>query len=241
MSVVYIGPGSKDHQLVPYTLVHIWRKLPTPIKINKVEVSRYQALSVAEYIDMSTGEIIQAANLRNDPRVPPQIYVGEIMYRVQAIMNSLRKEVRDFAYFVLQFRNQRRGITPAVDTLVEWYAQLHSKRVSNVLEEAGLLAGTSLLSPLFQRTGKNTFTKDHLGEDFAATAKFIVMRLKVRSTLESKSNKAPIHSFTSPTQDSPSNILKSIYHYSGQLSDSPKTSRNFAPSCQFISSPCKAA
>lgn len=187
MSVVYIGLGSKDHQLVPYTFAYSWRKFPTPIKINKVEVSRYQALSITEYIDMSTGEIIQAATLRNDPRVPPQLHVGEIMYRSQAIMNSFRKEVRDFAYFVLQFRNNRRGITPAIDTLIDWYAQLYSKRVSNVrryvktLEAAGLLAGSSLLSPLFQQTGKNKTAKDHLGEDFAATAKFMVMRLKARS------------------------------------------------------------
>jgi hypothetical protein len=187
MSVVYIGLGSKDHQLVPYTFSYYWRRFPAPIKINKVEVSRYQALSVAEYIDMTTGEIIQAAALRNDPCVPPQLHVGEIVCLRQAIMNSLRKEVRDFAYFVLQFRNSRRGITPTIDTLVEWYAQLYTKRVSNVrryikaLEKAGLLAGSSLLSPLFQQAGKNKTAKDHLGEDFSAVARFMVMRLKVGS------------------------------------------------------------
>ena len=196
MSVVDIGSGFKDHKLIPYTFLPVWRKLPIPVKINNVEVSRYQALSVGEYIDTNTGEIIQAADLRNDPRVPPQIHVGEIMAQRQALMNSLRKEVREFAYFVLQFRNNRRGITPAIDVLVEWYAQLHSKRVSNVrryikaLEGAGLLAGSSLLSPLFQRTGKNRTAKDHLGEDFAALAKFMVMRPKIRSKLRCEFNNA---------------------------------------------------
>lgn len=214
------------------------------ITINKVEVSRYQVFSVTEYLETAIGEIIKAADLRNDPRVPPQIHVGEIMLQRQALMNSLRKEVREFAYFVLQFRNNRRGITPAIDTLVAWHAQLNNKRVSNVrryvevLEEAGLLAGSSLLSPLFQCTGKKATTKDHLGEDFSATAKFMVMCLK---RAKFGLNRSAIRSFVTPVQPSLSDIPASRSHCSGHPSERPKTSRKLIPSCQLISSPRKAA
>jgi hypothetical protein len=172
--------------LHPYTTEMKWRKLPRAITINDSEVIRYRAPFVTEYIDLSTGEIIKAGDLRNDPRVPPQIYVGEIMLQRHALMNSLRKEVRTFASFVLQFRNNRRGITPGIDTLVVWYAHIHKKRPSNirryvtVLEEAGFLAGESLLAPLFQRTGKSKTTKDHLGEDFSARATYLLMLMKSR-------------------------------------------------------------
>jgi hypothetical protein len=182
-SVVDITNGGKD-PLLPYTTEMRWRKLPKPTIIHGQLVTRYRAPHVTEYIDHSTGEIIKAASLRHDPRVPPQIHVGEIMFLRQSLMDSLRKEVRDFAMFVVQFRNNRRGVTPAVDTLVEWYAHLHSKRPSNVrryvtaLQKTSFLAGESLLSPLFQRTGKTVTSKDHLGEDAVARGRLLKMRMK---------------------------------------------------------------
>lgn len=181
-----IRPELKESLLFPYRIDTKWRKVAKAMTINGSEVTRYKAPFVEEYIDLSTGEIIKTVHLRNDPRVPPQIYVGEIMLQRQAMMNSFRKEVREFAYFVLKFRNNRRGITPTIDTLVEWYARINEKRVSNVrryvnvLERAGLLAGSSLLSPLFQSTGKTKTTKDHLGEDFSASTQFMVMSLKAK-------------------------------------------------------------
>jgi hypothetical protein len=192
LPVVDITRDVKDSLLLPYTIETKWRKVPTPITINNTEIVRYQAPFVTEYIDLSTGEITKAADLRNDPRVPPQIYVGEIMLQRQALMDSLRKEVREFAFFTLQFRNNRRGITPGIDTLVEWYARIHTKRPSNVrryvgvLQEVGFLAGTSLLSPLFQRTGKTKTTKDHLGEDAEAGVKFLAISIKGKRRSTSK-------------------------------------------------------
>ena len=181
---VDIKPDDKTSLLHPYTSAMKWRKLSTAIKINGNEVTRYKAPFVTEYIDLSTGEIIKATDLRNDPRVPPQIYVGEIMLQRQVLMASLRKEVREFAFFTLQFRNNRRGITPGIDRIVEWYAHTHKKKASNVrryvkaLEEKGFLAGASLLHPLFQRTGKTVKVKDDLGEDIAATVKFLSLSMK---------------------------------------------------------------
>jgi hypothetical protein len=167
-------PAYSDGYLLPYTTVMVWRKLPNPIRINNKLVLRYKAPSITEYLDPSTGEIISASILKNDTRVPLQNYFGEIQLLRQYLMDSLRPEVKGFALFVLRFRNNRRGITPEISTLVEWYARLHNKRPSNVrryvevLEKAGFLAGSSLLSRLFQHTGKRTAASDHLGEDVAA-------------------------------------------------------------------------
>jgi hypothetical protein len=174
----------QDDSLHPYTTVMVWRKPSTAIRINNKLVSRYLAPSITEYLDLSTGEIIQASDLRNDPRIPPQIHVGEIILLRQALLDSLRKEVKEFALFVLHFRNNRRGITPEIETLVEWYARLHGKRPSNVrryvtvLEKAGFLAGSSLLSRLFQNTGKRAMARDHLGEDVVARRIYFSLCLK---------------------------------------------------------------
>jgi hypothetical protein len=186
-SLLDITSDTTDPQLLSYTTELKWRKLPTTITVNGREVSRYQAPHVTEYIEVSTGEIIKASELRHDPRVPPQIHVGEIMFLRQALMESLRKEVRAFAFFILQFRNNRRGVTPEIGTLVELYASLHNKRASNVrryvttLRNAGFFAGESLLSPLFQRTGKTVMSKDHLSEDAMARGRLLKMRMKATS------------------------------------------------------------
>ncbi len=176
-----VVPGTEPY-LLPYTTVMVWRKLSTAICINNILVTRYQAPKVTEYLDQSTGEIIQASDLRDDPRVPLQIHFGEIQLLRQALIASLRREVRAFALFVLLFRNNRRGLTPEIDTLVEWYANLHGKRPSNVrryvvaLEKVGFLAGSSLLSRLFQRTGRQATARDHLGEDAAASRIYFAQR-----------------------------------------------------------------
>lgn len=179
-----------ERLLWPYTTVLVWRKLPKAIYINKTLVTRYKAPKITEYLDLSTGEIIEASNLRNDPRVPPQLHVGEIQLLRQALIDSLRKEVREFALFILHFRNNRRGISPEIGTLVEWYALIFKKRPSNVrryvkaLQGASFLAGESLLSPLFQRTGKTVTSKDHLGEDAAARSTLLKIRIKATSRLD---------------------------------------------------------
>lgn len=176
----------RDDSLQPYTLVMVWRRPPTAIRVDNKIVSRYLAPSITEYLDRSTGEIIQASELRNDARVPDQIHVGEIILLRQALLDSLRKEVKEFALFVLHFRNNRRGITPEIETLIEWYARLHGKRPSNVrryvavLEKAGFLAGCSLLSRLFQLTGKRATTWDHLGEDVIARQIYFSLCFKAR-------------------------------------------------------------
>lgn len=144
---------------------------------------------------MTTGEIIPTENLRNDPElwplVWPTMHFSERCLQRQFILNSLRKEVREFALFVLAFTNQRRGVTPWIEQLVKWYAQLHGKRSSDVrryvaqLEGSGIISESSLLGYLFQYSGKNTTAKSHLSEDAEASLTFLQMTLTHKDTEDS--------------------------------------------------------
>jgi hypothetical protein len=179
---------SEEPRYRPYSITHEMRKLTPPIRINGEKVIRYRAPVVTEYVDMKTGEIIQAAALPKDLEVWPIVHFSERVLQREFILTSLRKEVREFAVFVLAFRNQRRGVTPGVDELAKWYANLtgqqacHVRRYVPRLEAAGVLAGSSLLCPLFQIAGNNTTTSTHLGEDFRAYANFVLMLIEKRAS-----------------------------------------------------------
>lgn len=132
--------------------------------------------SVVEYVDMSTGEIVSAQYAK-------MLGIAEINIRMlklhqDMVLSKLRKEVKDFALFVLLFRNKRRGISPDLDQICSWYAEYTGARKDNIrryipiLKEAGLLASDVLLMPMFQISGKNTKGSDHLSEDFEAECKF---------------------------------------------------------------------
>jgi hypothetical protein len=177
----------EDDELLPLYRVasfnYEWRRVEPAITINGRKITRYKAPVVREYVDMRTGEIIPAKDLRNNPEVWPTVHFSENALRREAVLASLHPQVRDLALFILAFRNYRRGVTPGVSKLVEWYALLHGKRPSNVrrnvktLEEAGVLDGDSLLGPLFQYSGKKANSKMHRGEDGVAALKYLEMSL----------------------------------------------------------------
>ncbi|KWR90378.1 hypothetical protein RM96_10170 [Cupriavidus sp. IDO] len=145
--------------------------------------------SVAEYLDTETGEIIPASAI-----ALPTLDLRTKQAEKDAVLVSLQPEVRKLAYFVLGYANKRRGITPGIKTLCQWYADLHGKRTDNVrrhipkLEAAGILAGESLLGPLWQRTGGTA--RSHLGEDSAAAARYMMQRARQSFDTVSKSRPA---------------------------------------------------
>lgn len=152
------------------------KRLKNSIMINGKEHKSVQDYSVTEYMDTTTGEIISAKQAK-------ELGVQEIDSSLLAlqrenILQSLRKEVRDFAVFVLKFRNKRRGITPNVNELCKMYAELHDRRATDVkrlvptLKKAGILASDDLMMPLFQNSGKNTKATDHLSEVFISQVIF---------------------------------------------------------------------
>jgi hypothetical protein len=111
------------------------------------------------------------------PDYKPTIRVGELALQKEAALSRLRPEVREFAHFVLSFRNQRRGVTPAMNGLVKWYAQMTGKRASDVrrylprLDEAGIVSG-DVMHPMFQFAGTKVRRRSHLAEANTAALKF---------------------------------------------------------------------
>lgn len=172
-----------NKRYIPRTVVMKFREITTPIMLRGKEVTSYRASVVTEYVDTLTGAILQAAELRNSKELWPVIHASERCLQREFILNSLRPEVREFAFFVLRFRNQRRGVTPGFGQLAKWYAELEGKRADNVrryinpLEEAGIIAGDSLLGPLFQIAGKSVAAREHLCEDSNAYSRLVLMRL----------------------------------------------------------------
>jgi len=131
---------------------------------------------VKEYVDISTGEILSARRVLQIG-IKPYNYV---LIRQQQILvlGLLRKEVLNFANFLLMFRNKRRGISPDLDTICKWYADAHGVRKADVtryvkpLKECGILASDTLMGPLFQIAGRNTTAVDHLSEDLDASIRY---------------------------------------------------------------------
>ena len=153
------------------------RKLETPIVVDGKIVPRLPQYEVIEYVDFTTGQIIPA-DVAYSLGVRQGVDVSMLMLQREYVLESLRPEVKDFAMFLLKFRNNRRGITPDADEICKMYAKLHGVRASNVrryipkLKEAGVLESKYMLSPLFQRSGKRLTAKDHLAEDFHAELVF---------------------------------------------------------------------
>lgn len=140
----------------------------------RTHLIKYQ--EATEYIDEYTGEILsreQALNLGVIELLLPAIKLQQ-----EEILSRLRKEVREFAEFVLLFRNRRRGITPSIDVLCKMYAQKKGLRSDNVrkyiprLKEGGILSNNTLLMPIWQIPGRSTKGSDHLSEEFEAEVKF---------------------------------------------------------------------
>ena len=143
-------------------------------------------IRVTECVDKSTGEIIpfhqaEKVGFRQG------INFGVFVLQRETILNSLRKEVRAFAVFVLKFRNQRGGITPDVDELCKMYAELHGMRLSNVkryverLKEAGVLSSKYLVGPLFQIHNKKLAPNEHLAEDIIASNVYDSLRVALKT------------------------------------------------------------
>lgn len=175
-----------EARYIPWTVVMKFREIETPIMLHSKRVTSYRAPVITEYVDTLTGEILQATELRNDKELWQVMYASERCMQREFILSSLRPEVREFALFVLRFRNQRRGVTPSFEGLVKWYAELSGKRPDNVrryipvLTDAGIIAGESLLGPLFQIAGKSVAAGEHLCEDSNAYSRLVLIRLRQR-------------------------------------------------------------
>lgn len=160
------------------------KRLSNPVIINEVETTTFDTVKVVEYVDLSTGEILTSQEAKN--RGVVELDYGFFVLQREALLNSLRKEVKDFALFVLKFRNKRRGVTPNAQELCKMYAELYGKKTSNVrrlldkIKEKGILVSDDLLAPMFQFSGKNMSAKDHLSEQFIAEVTYEKLRRSIQ-------------------------------------------------------------
>ncbi|MDI3512776.1 MAG: hypothetical protein PWP40_5 [Rhodocyclaceae bacterium] len=141
-------------------------------------------LHVAEYLDMTTGEIIDAKtiNAQGMKAIRP-----EARQRREEKLNSLRKEVRHFAVFLLKFRSQVGGLLMPLDQLVKWYGTLEGKEAKHIrrylprLVEAGILDFDHRLNPDFMWYDSEVGRAGVRGETCRAYRIFDELRLKKRS------------------------------------------------------------
>lgn len=149
------------------------RKLSTPIIVDGRIVTRLPQYEVIEYVNVFTGEIVSAEQAK-ELGIKPGIDVSILAMQREYVLNLLRQEVREFALFLLKFRNNRRGITPDANEICKMYAEIHGLRASHVrrnipkLKAAGILESIYMLTPLFQKAGKSMTARQHLSEDFKA-------------------------------------------------------------------------
>lgn len=138
--------------------------------------SKGRVKKVQEYVNLTTGEVLPAEELRI-----PHIDSRSRQPLREKVIKSLRPEVREFAVFLLAFRNKRRGLSPSVPVLCRWYADLTGKQVPHVrryvirLTQVGILAGENILGVIWQRTGGKS--RDHLGEDTSALVTYVTRYL----------------------------------------------------------------
>lgn len=93
--------------------------------IHSTEVFRGK-LFVKEYLDLNTGELIprgklQMVEVRPDART-----------RREQKLNALRAEVRDFAVFLLRFRNKGGDFLVSLKDLIKWYSMMKHKSVKHI-------------------------------------------------------------------------------------------------------------
>lgn len=87
-------------------------------------------LKITHYVDMRTGELFEASEIESKYNIKSIRPEGRI--RREQKINKLRKETKDFALFLLKFRNQSCGFMVPFERLIEWYSKYSGKRIDNI-------------------------------------------------------------------------------------------------------------
>jgi len=154
--------------------------------LNKIFV--FTRHKVVEYVDYRTGEIVSAEQAKH-------LGVTEYNYEPMTlerttILDSFRKEVKEFALFVLIFRNKRRGVSPNIHQVVDYYSRYTGKRLNNIKSRllpelyGRIISSDTLMMPPFQINDKRATAAEHLQEDFIAENKFFTLMKRKGCRLE---------------------------------------------------------
>lgn len=147
--------------------------------LNKTFV--FQRSKVVEYIDLSTGEILDTQQAKA-LGVKEYDYAPLSLERDEILM-TLRREVREFASFLLRFRNYEGGVSPSVEGVVKYYSLYMNKHIKHVNRYLEQLKGKVLhtkdkLAKPFARLDKERTISDLYGQDAKAENTFLFMMLR---------------------------------------------------------------
>lgn len=144
-----------------------------------------------EYLDLSTGEILEASIAKT---MGVTVIRPDTASRRLRKLRTLRKEPRDFARFLLRFRDRQCKFLVSMETLVSWYAHITGRAAKNIrryfeaLIRGGILEEDLMLQEDFMvkhpRAGKES-TK---GDTFRAHTILSLLRLKQRAFSVSEQN-----------------------------------------------------
>ena len=170
--------------------MHLFQDLEVKKTIGNLAVltvkgSRRKPL-VTEYVDLATGEIIDAETAY---KLGVRSIRPDAMMRRMKKLDSLRKEPREFANFLLKFRDGRCKFLVTIDTIVSWYSKLTGKETRNIhryfpcLIKAEILDSDQMLNEDFMINNPNAGKAAVKGDLFRAYNVFDRMMLKKRSPL----------------------------------------------------------
>src|SRR5574338_967705 len=144
-------------------------------------------LHITEYVDITTGEIITAAEAR---KLGLKEIRPDSAVRREQKLNSLRKEVRKFAVFLLKHRSKAGGFLVDLDTLIQWYGYLEGKEAYHIrryipqLVSAGILDFDRMLNKDFMWFDADLDRASIRGNVFTAYRIFGNMLVKRRESLQ---------------------------------------------------------
>lgn len=142
---------------------------------------------VAEYVDVTTGEIIDAetAYKMGVRAIRPDAMKQRLMK-----LDSLRREPREFANFLLKFRDDRCKFLVPMVSIVSWYSKLTGMETRNIrryfpcLIKAQILDSDLMLNEDFMINNPNAGKAAAKGDLFRAYNVFDLMMVKKNSPLK---------------------------------------------------------
>lgn len=136
---------------------------------------------VREYLDLSTGEILGASIAQ---ALGVTVVRPDAASRRLRKLRALRKEPRDFARFLLKFRDRQCKFLVGMETLVSWYARITGKAAKNIrryfraLIRGGILEEDLMLQEDFMVKHPLAGKESTKGDTFRAHTILSLLRLK---------------------------------------------------------------
>jgi len=136
---------------------------------------------VVEYLEVKTGEIIPST------KSGIKVVKPDAMLERFKRLDELKDSVREFAIFLLTFRNRACGFMVPVDMIVNWYAKYsgkqpqHVRRLVQSLITGGILSNEYELESIFMINNPNRDWKDAKGDLCRAQVIFETKLIKLRN------------------------------------------------------------